>query len=120
MSLAEIHGRLANAVVLYTVIVGVWGFYNFVRKQKVSEGYWGALVIAELLILTQGTLGGVLWYQGHALRRGVHLLYGLTTALVIPAVYVFTRGREERAENLAYGSATLLAAVLAIRAIVTA
>jgi len=42
------------------------------------------------------------------------------SALVIPAVYVFTRGREGRAENLAYGSATLLAAVLAIRAIVTA
>ena len=105
---------------MYTVVLGVWGIYNFVRKEKVSEGYWGALVIAELLILAQGSLGGLLWYQGHALRREVHVLYGAATALVVPAIYVFTRAREGRAENLAYGSGLLIAALLAIRAIVTA
>ena len=46
--------------------------------------------------------------------RGVHVLYGVSTALGIPAIYVYTRGREGRPENLAYGSASLFVAALAI------
>lgn len=120
MSLNQVHGQLSNAVLLYTVVIGVWGIYNFIRRQGVSEGYWGALVIGELLVLVQGSLGGILWAQGFRAARGVHVLYGVTTALGIPAVYVYTRGREGRAESLAYGSATLLVALLTLRAIVTA
>ena len=120
MSLTDFHGRLSTAVLIYTVILGVWGIYNFVRQREVSEGYWGALVICELLIMAQGLLGGVLLYQGAELRRGVHILYGVMTALGIPAVFVYTRGREGRAENLAYGSAALFVAALAVRAVVTA
>ncbi len=120
MTLTQVHGRLANAVVLYAIILGVWGLYNWARRHQVSAGYWGALVIAELLVLTQGALGGLLWAQGHRPGRDIHILYGFVTALGIPAVYVYTRGREGRAENLAYGSAALIVALLAIRAVVTA
>jgi hypothetical protein len=120
MSLSEFHDQLSSAVVLYAVILGVWGLYGFVKRHGVSEGYWGALVIGELLILAQGLVGGYLWAQGLRPDRGVHVLYGVVTALGIPAVYVYTRGREGRAENLAYGSAALLVAILAYRAIITA
>ena len=120
MSLVDVHSQTSNAVILYAVILGVWGIYDFLRRRGVSEGYWGALAIGELLILAQGLLGAYLWYQGHRPDRGIHLLYGLVTALGIPAVYVYTRGREGRAENLAYGSAALIVALLAYRAVVTA
>jgi hypothetical protein len=120
MSLLTVHSQLSTAVILYSVILGAWGIYNFTRHQDVTEGFWGALIIAELLILGQGLLGGLLWYQGYRPERGIHLLYGVVTALGIPAVYVFTRGRDRRPENLAYGSVALLVALLAFRAIVTA
>jgi hypothetical protein len=120
MDLTNIHGRLSNAVLLYTVILGVWGFYSFIRRREMSEGYWGALMIGELLIMAQGLVGGLLWFQGHRPDRGLHVLYGVITALGIPAIYVYTRGREGRAENLAYGSASLIVALLAYRAVVTA
>jgi hypothetical protein len=120
MPLADFHGQLSNAVLLYTTFLGIWGIVNFVRGHNVSEGFWGALIIAELLILTQGSLGGILWAQGNRPGRWVHVLYGAVTGLGIPAVYIYTRGREGRGENLAYGSAALLVALLAIRAIVTA
>jgi len=120
MALTDVHDRLSNAVLIYAVILGVWGIYNFLQRRGVSEGYWGALVIGQLLIMAQGLLGGLLWYTNAPPERGVHLLYGVTTALGIPAVYVYTRGREGRAENLAYGSASLLVAILAYRAVMTA
>lgn len=120
MSVTDVHSRLSNAVLLYAVILGVWGIYNFVRRREVSEGYWGALAVGELLILAQGLLGGYLWYQGVRPARGIHILYGVVTALGIPAVYTYTQGRGGRAENLAYGSAALIVALLAYRAVTTA
>jgi hypothetical protein len=120
MSLLEVHDRLSNAVILYAVIIGVWGIYDFIRRREVSDGFWGALVIAELLILAQGSIGGVLWYQGERPGRWVHVIYGVTTGLGIPAVYVYTKGRDGRPENLAYGSAALIVALLAYRAVITA
>ncbi len=120
MTLTEFHGRLSNAVLIYVVILGVWGFYSYLQRRGISEGYWGALAIGEILILAQGLVGAVLWYQGLRPDRGLHVLYGIVTALGIPAVYVYTRGREGRAENLAYGSMALIVALLAYRAVITA
>jgi hypothetical protein len=119
MSLSEIHSQLSNAVIMYTVALGLWGIYGFSKRRSVSEGFWGALIIGELLILAEGLLGGYLWAQGIRPSRWVHVLYGVTTALGIPAVYVYTRGREGRAENLAYGCAALIVALLTYRAVVT-
>ena len=120
MSLPEVHGALANAALIYFLLVAIWGLVRFVRRQGVSANYWGALVIAELLILTLGTLGAFLWYTGFRPARGVHILYGLVSGLAIPAVYVFMKGREDRSEQLMYGVVALVTVGLILRGIVTA
>ncbi len=93
---------------------------RFARRQGVTESYWVALVIAELVILTQGGLGIYLLYGGIRLTQGSHLLYGFVSPLTIPAVYVFTRGREGRSEMLAYTVMALATAGLVVGAISTA
>jgi hypothetical protein len=127
MSLTVVHSNLANAALIYFAILAVWGLARFARRQGVSSSYWGALVIAELLILAQGTLGAYLWYSGlylwySGLRpgRGIHILYGLVSALSIPAVYAYTKGGEERREMLIYAVVALVTAALILRATVTA
>jgi hypothetical protein len=120
MSLNTAHGQLSEAVAFYTLGLGIWGLLNFARRQEVSTGYWTALVIGELLVMTQGMLGGALWAQGHQPAQGIHVLYGAVTALGIPVVYVSTRGREGHTESLAYGGVALLVALLTWQAIATA
>jgi hypothetical protein len=120
MSLVQIHANLATTALIYFAILAVWGLIRFARRQAISPGYWGALVIAELLILAQGGIGAFLWYTGHRPDRGIHLLYGLVSALAIPAVYAFTQGREEQSEMLMYSLATLVTVGLVLRAITTA
>ena len=66
MSLADIHGRLANTALLFIAILAAWGLWRMIRKQGVSSSYWGALVIGEVLILLQGALGAYLWLVGSA------------------------------------------------------
>ena len=55
-----IHDGLANTVLLYVLVMGIWGLWRFFRKQGVDSSFWGALVIAEILILVQGGIGIVM------------------------------------------------------------
>lgn len=119
MSLAEIHGRLANTALFYFLILAAWGLWRFFRKQGPDSNYWGALVIAEILILIQGLLGGYLWLTGERPAQGIHLLYGAVAVLVIPGVYAYTKGGEGRRVILVYGVALLFAVGIALRAIGT-
>ncbi len=120
MALVEIHTRLANTIVLFCVIMAIWGALRFLRKKGLSGSFWGAMVIAEVLILLQGALGIYLWIMElRPGRGGIHPLYGVVTALAILFVYVFTKGREDRPEMLMYTVAFLMMIGLALRAMVT-
>ena len=120
MSLADIHGRLANTALLYVGLMAIWSLWRFIRKQGVSSNYWGAIIIGEILIFVQGALGMYLWIIGERPGRSIHLLYGIVAALTIPAVYSFTRGKQERRETLIYGLALLFLVGILLRAIGTA
>ena len=120
MSPAIIHARLANTALLYFGILFIWGLWQYFRKEQLSSSYWGALVIAEILVLVQGALGIFLYVIGlQASRGGMHILYGIVAALGIPAVYVFTKGRNDRNVVLIYASVTFLCAILFLRSMAT-
>ena len=75
MALVEIHTRLANTIVLFCVIMAIWGALRFLRKKGLSGSFWGAMVIAEVLILLQGALGIYLWIMElRPGRGGIHPL----------------------------------------------
>ncbi len=119
MSLLEVHIRLANTVLYYFIILGVWGLGRSIQRKGVSPSYWGALALAELLILVQDGLGAYLWLGSLRPARAHHLLYGILSTLVIPAAYAYTRGREERREMLVYSITILVTIGLILRAITT-
>lgn len=120
MSPAIIHARLANTALLYFAILTIWGFWQYFRKQSLSSSYWGALVIAEILVFIQGALGIFLYAIGlQAGRGGMHILYGIVGALGIPAVYVFTRGKNDQNVVLVYASVTFLCVIIFLRSLAT-
>lgn len=116
-----IHERLATTALYYFLIISLWGYYRFFRKQGIDSSYWGALAIAEVLVLGQALLGLYLWLSGHEPARGwLHVLYGSLIPAMIPLAYVYTRGRTQRSEILIYGTVTIITAGLILRAIYTA
>ena len=120
MSPAIIHARLANTALLYFSILTIWGFWQYFRKQSFSSSYWGALAIAEILVMAQGALGIFLYIIGlQASRSGMHILYGIVSALGLPAVYLFTKGKDDRNVMLIYVTVTLLCAILFLRSAAT-
>ena len=120
MLAVDIHARFAYTSLYYFVLLSLWGFWRFFRKEGLHPSYWGALAIGELLLFVQGGLGAYLWIIGLRPARSIHILYGVVSLMAIPAVYMYTRGREERAEMLMYGTSTLIGAGLLMRAIMTA
>ncbi len=114
------HGRLANTVMLYVLIMALWGFYRYFRKQGMDSGYWGAVVIAEVLILVQGAMGLFMRFGGSLPARGwTHILYGVVAAIAVPAVYIFTKGSDERRDVLIYASVFLFLVGISFRAMAT-
>jgi hypothetical protein len=115
-----IHNRLAFTIVLYVFILSLWGFWRFIRKQGVDSSFRGALAIVQALTLFQGVWGIVLRVGGAVPTRGwTHVLYGVVVAISLPAVYVFTKGREERRDILIYAAVLLFMVGISLRAIST-
>lgn len=121
MSLVEIHGRLGFTALYLTIIMALWGFWRFFRRQGVGGSYWGAAVVAQILYLIQGGLGAFLFFSGlgNLTGRSIHILYGVVSVLVIPAVFFFTHGEASRRSMLAYGAGFLFLAGILLRGIVT-
>ncbi len=120
MSLAEIHGRLANTALIYFGILALWGVWRALRKQSIDSSYWGALVIAEILVIVQGLLGAILYFSGERPGRWVHILYGVVSVLVIPGLYGYTRGESERRVMVIYAITLLISVGVILRAMGTA
>lgn len=104
MPISAIHDRLAISAMAFSGICALWGILNYLRKQPVTGGYWGGLVILQILMVVEVALGVVfaLSGSGQLLRPIVHILYGATMVISLPAAYIYTGGKDTRRENLIY------------------
>ena len=115
----SLHGRLATAVVLYLVALGIWGLALGVRAGGPTPSYYGALVLAEAMAVLQGILGLPILFS-RTPANSLHLLYGVALAVALPMAATLVRGRPPRAAAFAFGFIALFAAGLALRGITTA
>ncbi len=105
---------------IYALVIGIWGVANAVRRVPPDGNFNGALALAVGLFVVEGLMGMLLTLLGLRPGRIVHILYGVTIVLTIPAVFAFTRGRNTSRESLLYGLAMLFIAGLNDRAAQTA
>ncbi len=119
----DLHGVLARAIVLFAGIAGLYGLYQYFRKQPISPSYWGIIVVGNLATLGQGAIGLALAVSGAQAREWVHILYGITALLWIPIINVinnqFNKGEHNVRETLIVALVSLFEMGVGIRAIVT-
>jgi heme A synthase len=115
-----LHLGFSNTALMYFAAVSIWGFVFYFRKKSITSSFWGALIIAEIIIVVQALIGGYLWIAGARPERGAtHLIYGILTPAIIPLIYDFTNRRDDYAVGIIYGSTLLFAVGLIFRAIDT-
>jgi hypothetical protein len=118
--LVQIHISLATAVMLFNVVLGVWGFIKFFRGDGMDGNYFGAVALSPVIGLVQMIVGLVLVSMGLGVNvRFVHYLYGALVIITVPAVFAYTRGRDDRGAVLIYAAFLLLIAGFGLRAYTT-
>ena len=117
MSIAEVHGNLGNTALFFTIAMAVWGLWRYFRRQGPDSNYWGALVIAEVLYLVQAGLGlfAFLSGAGELARPYIHILYGIVAVLVVPGVFIYSHGDDQRRTSLYYAIAFLFLVGIILR-----
>ena len=98
MGLIEIHAGLANTAILFVAALGIWALFLRFRSQPLDRSWFGAAMIAELVIVVEGLLGGLLYMQGlsSALPRPfMHILYGIVALLCLPAAQSYFGNLED-------------------------
>lgn len=114
------HDRLSVTVMIYFLVVGLWGLLEFARGGAIRGEIAGALVIGQVLVVVQGLFGVVLYINGPRPEDPVHILYGATAVLVLPFAWSYIRDRSPRQGLLIYSLIALFVSGLAIRGMTTA
>ena len=123
MSLDQIHSGLARASIIFSLLIGLYGLWLFVRKQGVGGNFLGVLAAGELLYVAQGIVGLTLLLTVPVRPAGwrwVHVLYGVVMVITLPGAFAYLRGRDTRRQALIYGLIGLFLAGVSLRAIGTA
>lgn len=121
MSLPQVHAALANACLIFSLIVAGYGLLRFLRGVGVDGSFLGALAAGEVLYLAQVAVGVALLLGAYPrpARLIVHVLYGIVLAMMYPATYALTRGRDSRQEVLVYAAVGLFLAGISLRGVAT-
>jgi hypothetical protein len=115
-----LHQGFARALLIYALMLAVWGLFNYVRGSNPPGGYLGAMIILEGLAVVQSLVGVVLLGSGHRPDSTLHYLYGGAAVLTLPAAYFMSAGGRERRDSMVFGLAALLLVGVALRAMTTA
>ena len=64
---------LSNMIAIYALVMGLWGLFNFIRKQAPDGSYNAALAIAVGLFVLEGVVGVFLVLFGYQPARATPL-----------------------------------------------
>ena len=105
MPLTTIHAGLSNTAVLFVAAIGLWALVLRFMSRSLDSSWYGAALIAEVLLLAQALIGAILYLQGYggALARPyMHILYGAVAVVTLPAAWgYFGNLDDERVKALA-------------------
>lgn len=114
------HDRLATTVMIFFLVLGLWGLLEYARGESLGGNIAGALVIGQVLVVVQVLFGVVMWFEGFRPSDTTHVLYGASAVLVMPFVWSYMKDRAPRQGLLMYSLIALFVAGLAIRGMTTA
>lgn len=77
----EVHIIAGVAVIAGNLVAGVWGGAAWYLR-KPSVGFWYALRFAQISVVVQVAIGGLLLLDGREALDGLHYVYGVLPVLL--------------------------------------
>jgi hypothetical protein len=116
---SDAHALLSQTVMLFFLLIGVWGIFEFMRGGEMGGSIGGAFVIGQVLVTVQVLLGVVMVIFGTYATDSVHYLYGISAIISLPFAWSYMRSRHPRQALLVYSLLALFIFGLAIRGVIT-
>jgi hypothetical protein len=85
-----LHWRLALAAILFAIILGLWGSYQYLRHRAVSAGFRSAYLLLCGLTALQSLLGLGNLALGRTLHNPLHIVYGIFAVVFLPGLYFYS------------------------------
>jgi hypothetical protein len=113
------HHVVAVGVIAVTALSAVWGAWTYTRHRPVGRLLSHLLALAQTLLVAQVGLGLLLLSSGRRAPHELHYLYGTLALACVLSPWLYAP-RERRRRLAWFAGATLVAALLAVRAYMTA
>ena len=117
--MVTVHRVIAFLVIAICVLAAVLALLAYWRRGSGGAVVAHVLALAQTLVVAQVAFGLLLLADHRRAGEGVHYMYGTLAVLALAWPWFYAPG-EPRRRLAWFGGATLLAAVLAIRAYMTA
>jgi hypothetical protein len=119
-AVAFLHSLGARVLVVFAILLGLWGAYHYFRNQSVSGGFRSTYLIMAVIAPVQGIAGAAALLAGGSPAQGwLHMVYGAFATLFLPGAFVYSRGGERRREALVLAGASWIVAIAFFRGIST-
>jgi hypothetical protein len=118
-TLAFLHLVGARALLVFAVVLGIWGTYHYFRHAQVSGGFRSSYLIMAGLTAVQGLLGLGAFALGSHPRELLHIVYGVFAVIFLPGAYLWAHGGSPRREALILAGAAWVVSIAYFRGIAT-
>src|ERR1700731_119571 len=95
-AIGQLHGIGARALLLFAIILAIWGTYLYFRKSAVVAGFRSSYLLMAGLTALQGLAGLGVLIAGRRPTELLHIVYGVFAVLFIPGVYLYAQGGSPR------------------------
>lgn len=117
--LAFLHGLGAWALLLFAVLLGIWGTYQYFRKAEVSGGFRSSFLVMAGLTALQGLIGLAALAGGGRPTNLLHFVYGAFAVLFLPGAYFWAHSGNRRREAVILAGAAWVVSIAFFRGIAT-
>ncbi len=119
-TIAFLHSYGSRVLLLFAVVLGLWGSYTYFRNRRISGGFRSTYLIMLGLAVLQGLLGVAALATGGSPREGVlHMVYGAFAVLFLPGAYLWAHGGTDRREALILTGAAWIVSIAFLRGMFT-
>ena len=119
-TLGFLHGYGARVLLVFAIVLGLWGAFSYFRGRPLTGGFRSTFLIMAVLTALQGVLGlAALWTGGQPRAGLLHMVYGVFATLFLPGAYAYSRGNDSRRETLVLAGAAWIVAIAYFRGIAT-
>jgi heme A synthase len=117
--LSFLHTLGSRVLVLFAIVLAIWGTYQYFRKAAVSAGFRSSYLIMAGVAAVQSLLGLAAYATGGRPTTLLHFVYGAFAVLFLPSAYFWAHRGNRRREAVILAGASWVVTIAFLRGIAT-